>query len=74
MQAMVISLSKCPAALHFFFFFFFGVFRAAASAYGSSKARGQIRAVAAGLHHSHSHARFELCLRLTPQPTATRDP
>ena len=22
MQAMVISLSKCPAALHFFFFFF----------------------------------------------------
>ena len=25
-------------------------------AYGSSQARGPIRAVAAGLHHSHSHA------------------
>ena len=33
-------------------FFFFGVFRAASMAYGSSQARGQIGAVAAGLRHS----------------------
>ena len=36
----------------FFFFFFFLLFRAALRAHGSSQARGQIRAVAAGLHHS----------------------
>ena len=34
------------------FFFFFGLFRASPSAYGGSQARSQIRAVAAGLHHS----------------------
>ena len=32
-----------------------GLFRAAPMAYGNSQARDQIRAVAAGLHHSHSH-------------------
>ena len=32
--------------------FFFGVFRAKRAASGSSRARGQVRAVAAGLHHS----------------------
>ena len=37
-----------------FFFFFF--FRAAPTAYGSSQARGQIRATATGLHHSLSRA------------------
>ena len=38
----------------FFFFFFisFLLFRAAPIAYGGSQARGLIRAVAAGLHHS----------------------
>ena len=41
--------------------FFFG-FRAAPTAYGGSQARGPTRAAAAGLHHSHSHARSELCL------------
>ena len=41
----------------FFFFFFFLVFlsfRAAAVAYGSSQARGLIRAVTASLHHSNA--------------------
>ena len=40
-----------------FFFFFFGLFAvswAAPAAYGDSQARGQMRAVAASLHHSHS--------------------
>ena len=33
-------------------------FRATPTAYGGSQARGQIRAVAASLQHSHSNARF----------------
>ena len=45
--------------------FFFFLFRAAPLTYGSSRARGQIGAAAAGLHHSHatldlSHI-FNLC-------------
>ena len=72
----------------FFFFFlsFFGLFFvvvvvvvvaiswAAPAAYGGSQARGRIRAVAAGLCHSHSNARSKTCLRPTPQLTATLDP
>ena len=42
--------------------------------YGGSQARGQIGAVAAGLHHSHSNAGSELCLQPTPHLTATMDP
>ena len=34
--------------------------RAASMAYGGSQARGLIRAVAAGLHHSHSNLGSEL--------------
>ena len=41
---------------------FFFLFRAAPAAYGSSLARGQIGAVAAGLHHSYHNARSELHL------------
>jgi len=43
-------------------FFFFFLFRAAPAACGSSQARGQIGAAAAGLYHSHSNARSELHL------------
>ena len=39
-------------------------FRAAPVAYGGSQARGPIRAVVAGLRHSHSNVRSELCLQL----------
>ena len=43
-------------SLSFFFFsFFFGLFRVAPMAHGNSQARGQIRAIATGLHHSYSH-------------------
>jgi len=52
--------------LLFFFFFFFLLFRAVPSAYGSSQVKGQIRAIAAGLHHSHSNTGSKLHLRLTP--------
>ena len=49
---------------HWLFFFcplvFF--FRAAPVVYGGSQARGQIGATTAGLNHSHSNARSELCL------------
>ena len=40
-------------------FYFICLFRAAPSAYGSSQARGQIRASAASLCHSHSNTRSE---------------
>ena len=60
----------------FFFFlsFFFAISGAAPAAYGGSQARGQIRAVAAGLHHSHSNAESQPCLQPTPQFTAMPDP
>ena len=43
-------------------------------AYGGSQASGLARAVAAGLHQSHSNARSEPHLGPTPQLTATPDP
>ena len=56
----------------FLFFFFFLLFRAEPAAYGSSQARAQIGAVAAGLHHSH--ARSEPCLQPMLQLMAVLDP
>ena len=44
---------------------FFFLFRATPAAYGGSQARGQIRAAAADLHHSHSEARSEPHLQPT---------
>ena len=43
--------------IYLFLFIYFWLFRATPSAYGISKARGQIGATAAGLHHSHSSSR-----------------
>ena len=51
----------------------FLLFRAAPAAYGSSQARGWIRAAAASLHHSHSDARAQLSRWPTPQLRATPD-
>ena len=59
---------------NFFFFFFFLLFRAAPVAYGSSQAKGQIEATAAGLHHSRNNVGSKPCLQATPQLTATQDP
>ena len=56
---------------HYHYFCLFG---ATSAAYISSQAKGQIRAVAAGLRHSHSNSGSELHLRPTPQLTATPDP
>ena len=44
------------------FFFFFWLFSTVPTAYGSSQARGLIRAAAGGLHPSHGNARSELHL------------
>ena len=43
------------------FFFFFFLFMGAPAAYGSSKAKGHIRAVAAGLCHSHGNTYIAAC-------------
>ena len=55
---------------------FFAFFRGSTTcvAYGSSQARDQIRAKAAGLHHSHSNAGSKPYLQTTSQLTATPDP
>ena len=60
--------------LAYYYFFFFLLFRATPMAYGSSQARGQIRATAAGLCHSHSNAGSKPCLQPTPQLPAMPDP
>ena len=57
-----------------FCFCFCFVFIATVVAYGSSWARGQGRAVAAGLHHSHGNSRSEPHLWTTPQLAAMPDP
>ena len=57
----------------FFVFFFFAISRAASTAYGGSQARGLTGAVAVSLCQSHSNSGSELCLRPTPQLTATPD-
>ena len=56
------------------FFFFLLFLRAAPAAYGDSQARGQMRATAASLHHSHSNARSKPCLQPTSQLMTMLDP
>ena len=48
--------------LVFVVFLSFVFLRAAPEAYGGSQALGRIRAVDAGLRHSHSNTRSEPCL------------
>ena len=62
--------------LNFILCIYFFLFRVVPVAYGSSEAKGLIRATAAGLHHSHSHSHSyshlgsKPHLRPTPQFTA----
>lgn len=65
---------KSAGTLFVCLFVCFWTLRTTCAAYGSSQARGQIRAVAAGLHHSHSNAGSEPRMRPTPQLIATPDP
>ena len=62
----------CSLSLSLFLFVCF--FRATPLAYGSSQAWDQIRATAAGLHHSHSNIRPEPCPQPTPQLKAMPNP
>ena len=72
------TLSKQKYLFFLFFvcfvFVFFAISWAAPVAYGGSQARGQIGAVAASLHQSHSNTRSEPHLQPTPQLTETPDP
>ena len=70
-QCLSLSLSF---VIDFVFFLFSLLFRATPTAYGGSQARGQIGAIAAGLHHSHSNVGSEPHRRPTPQLTAMPDP
>ena len=58
----------------FIYFFKFCLFRAVLTAYGSYQAKGRIRAVGAGLSHSHSNTRSKPRLQPTPQHKAMPDP
>ena len=69
------NLSKMFSTIFFFFFFFFFfLFRASSAAYGSSQARSQIGATAAGLHHNHCNIRFKPQLQSALQLEAMLDP
>ena len=63
-------LLSCSVRLFWFGFcfvlFHFLLFRAPLMAYGGSQARGLIRAVATGLHQSHSNSGSQPHLRPTP--------
>lgn len=50
--------------------FFLSFSRAAPTAFGGFQDGSLIRAVATGLHRSHSNTRSEQCLQTTPQLTA----
>ena len=79
-ESLAFVHQPCPHHIYLYYFlsfclFFLSVFfRAAPTAYGSSQARGEIEAVAAGLHHSHSNARSEPHLQPIPQLRAMPDP
>ena len=61
--------------LNLFYFYFYLLFRVTPIAYGSSQARGKMRATAVGLHHRHINLGSEPRLQPTPpQLMATPDP
>ena len=72
------SISLLPFSLlyhqlEYTLIYLFSPFRASPAAHGSSQARSQIRAAAAGLHHSLSNARSKPHLRPTLQLVAKLD-
>ena len=68
------DLTKYFLFIFIYFFVFLPFLGPLPTVYGSSQARGLIRAIAASLHQSHSNAGSEPCLCATPQLTATLDP
>ena len=65
LEHIFVHVTPLPPSLPSFSFSF--LFRATPTAYRSSQARGQIRAAAAGLHHSPSKARAKQHLKPIPQ-------
>ena len=65
--AMGTVFSLSPQFYPHFYLFIYWLFRATATVYRSSQARGQIRAIAASLLHSHSNLGFKPCLQPIPQ-------
>ena len=74
LMSILFTAQKDLFKIYFVGTFFFFLFRAVPAVYGGSQSRGWIRAAAAGLHHSSSHARSEPDLQPTSQLTATPDP
>ena len=68
---LIIGYEECCNIIFLFSFFFF-LFRATPAAH--RKFPGWIRAVAAGLRHSHSNKGSKLCLHPMPHLVATLDP
>ena len=71
-KGLLTGLNKMPYPSIFFFLFFH--FSAAPIAHAGSQARGEIGAVAAGLHQNLSNTGSEPHPPPTPQLTATPDP
>ena len=71
---MGLKVAKMSATMFILFFFSFCLFRAIPVANGGSQARGQFRAIAASLCHSHSNTRSKFHLQPTPKLMATLDP
>ena len=67
----IFNLPNSATLLFFYFFVFLGPHQWHMEV---PRLRGQIKAEAAGLHHSHSNARSKPRLRPTPQFMATPDP
>ena len=81
MFLLISSVANPKARTYSFIYLFmyvcmyvFLLFRATPAAYGSSQAKGQIRALAADLRHSHSNVGSELHLQPTSQLMAMPDP
>ena len=66
-----LACRKFPDPANLFQTFFFYLFRATPTAYWSFQARSQIGAIAAGLHHSHSHSSIGSKPHLRPTYTTT---
>ena len=58
----ITALAISPKLRQWVLFFLVFFFRTASGAHGDSQTRGQIRATAASLHHSHSNTGSEPCL------------
>ena len=70
----MLSKSQFFFGIYVCMYLFILLFRATPEAFGGTQARGPIGGTAASLRHSHNNAGSKLCLRPTPQLTATPDP